>query len=230
MEELHNADEHKKEITPQDKTFALFGKIMMAVIALGLVAGGAYYLGTRSSNTQPAVSPTPAPTINEPPKGAQTEVKSSGGSTITAGIAGNRFRMKTPSGWTFTTKSENGTSETIVSKGNYSLIIRQGPREAGACAYPDAPVPTNPEVGSPHVYNKYIQFSGASGEVFRRQDITANPSAGKTFYGICQKSASENFYTNYTTLGEITYEAPLNNPDGQILQEMDGMVKTLTKI
>lgn len=229
------SEEIIQEKPPADvnKFFSIFGKTVLVMILLIIIGGGAFYLGTLSKQQ---LSSIPSTTPKEKPEN-ETSVKKDLTPTqepkkiVSAGISGQRYTLDIPQSWAYTTQADEsaGTSETRLTKGDYSLIIRQASRGVDACNYSDAPAPSNAEFGSPPAVSEYVQFAGASGETFRRNDITANPSAGVTFFGICQKQESENLYINYTKFGAITYEAPLENPNPQILKELDSIVATLKK-
>lgn len=229
----------KEEIKPEvlnkhDKFFSVFGKVALVMIILGLIGGGAYYYG--SINKQSTL-PTPTLVQLKETKAETGTVKTTPTTGVRrpfqSGIGDYIFTGSIPQDWKITKAEDNfsvGTSELNIERGEYALIVRQSPRGVGACGYPDAPgTSTNPEMESPAIITKYTQFLGFLGEVFRRQDITANPSAGVSFYGICQKNSNENFYQNYTKFGEITYHTPLDNPSEAVLKEIDSIVATFKK-
>ena len=53
-----------------DRTFTLFGKIAAALVVVGIIGGGAYYLGKNSSKTMLSTTPTPTATVTATPSAA----------------------------------------------------------------------------------------------------------------------------------------------------------------
>lgn len=127
----------------------------------------------------------------------------------------NVYMLKAPAGWTLKQENENNNTIVTISDGRNDLIIKALDATEGVpCVFPDAPFPTSemfPDV-SQYSYSKYGEFTGHEETIFRRTDITANPSTGKSTFVVCQRR--ENQFSQPTLFGFVTYEIPYSdNPE-----------------
>lgn len=213
-----------------DKIYASIGKLLLALLALGALIIGGYYLGTRYNlKLTPASSPTPSVTQSAPstPQATPTPTPASPATPaaqptpqpkkVSAGITNQFFVpytiMVTP-GWTDSQTSNTAMSELKLTKGTYAISISQSAGGAGSCLYPgDTAQPMA------QVFASFVQITGTYTN-FRRG------TSDNTNYTICEQKGSNFAYP--TSVGYITYSVPAS-PDAATLAEMDAMIATITK-
>lgn len=152
--------------------------------------------------------------------------------TIQFTTGNKKYGMKTPPGWSLNQVTENGNTTLTVSNGDNSLIIKQiSATEGVPCGFPDAPLTSSdmfPDV-SGYTYKTYTQFTGHEERIFRRVDITANPSAGISFFAVCQRRSRD--WSQPTDFGFITYEIPYSDypekTSGENLRILDAIFGSL---
>lgn len=204
--------------------FAIFGKIMLGVVIVGLLLFGGYYLGTRNNKTPKiSITPTPAQTMEKTisPTSQTTPISPTKASTktIKGGLTNDStsfkpYSVEIPTGWTDVRDTTDITDKLTISKNGYSLTIYQAPFGGGGCLYkgdPDTPMAQS--------YTDYVQIAGTNTQ-YRRSWNTVGQ------YTICQKHPSENSYGSPTTYGAISAKSP-SPADSTIMAEIDGMIASL---
>jgi hypothetical protein len=217
--------------------FSVFGKVMLAVLLVGVLVGGGIMIGKKMNPAQPVVtvggqkdlpsetptttaaiqptgivspSDTPTPTANTQSKVSVTGVSPFVSFTMT---------VATP-GWVSEQTTLVDRPKLTLTNGAYKLTISQGAGGAGQCAYPGTP-PS--EMSSP--MNDPVEITGVSG-VFRRATAQGSSLSGTQTYTICdKKSDSWGFPTQF---GYITYETPAS-PSESMLTTMDLMLASVKK-
>jgi len=197
-----------------------------------------------SSSPIPVPSPSvlaPSP-ISTPSASVTTQAATQSSSLSQTGLVqtldittnNKHYSLKAPNGWKLTQNTENYTSTSEIGNGQFTLIIRINEATEGVpCGFPDSPVKSSemfPDVSS-FTHNTFVEFKGSQNQIFRRVDITANPSAGKLFFAVCQKGSTTNDWFQPTDFGFVTYEIPytekLTAADLAALKTLDSMVASL---
>jgi hypothetical protein len=196
-------------------------------------------VGRSGPNCAFAPCPTLLPTVKveQPTTSVQATkpmeaVPSPQTNTITIKSQDQNFFLNAPSGWQSETETDTFSTGTRITKGEYALVIRTNTATEGTpCGFKDAPISSSemfPDV-SGFQYDTYTEISGNMGKVFRRVDNTANPSAGKSFFAVCQKSGTN--WMQPTSYGFIMYEVPYDDNAettyASALKVMDAMVASL---
>jgi hypothetical protein len=223
---------------PMEKFFSVFGKIVLAVLVIGVLAGGGYYYGRNGnlslgnplpqpeavSTTNPEVATQTTITPLVTPTTAKSKIVS-GGVGKESGLSFTKYTIEIPEGWTptHTTQNDGTTVDTMtIVKGSYQIKIFQAATGGAMCLYPgDADFE-----GPSSRYETYLDMTTQDGVILRRGgSIAANgPTRGYTF---CQKGAEN--YGQPTGFGHTSYTTPIN-PDPAVLLEMDLMIKSLKKV
>ncbi len=209
-----------------DKFFSVFGKVALVLIILGVIAGGAFYLGKNLANQSPKeqtpstiVTPSTQPvTPTERPTGttllSPTAVTKK---SIAAGVLPFTLYLLTfPQGWLSNEQKveATGTDKLTLTKNGYVLTISQGAGGGGSCLYGSEP----PQEMAQH-FDNFVGITGVDKQ-YRR-----GTSDNKTFTICEKKDAGFGFPTSY---GYITYTTPTPNED-TILIEMDLIVASILK-
>jgi hypothetical protein len=221
-----------EETNPNDRIFSLLGKIFFGVIILAVLIGVGFYLGRFYSIKSISIK------VTTPSKKVMTTVLPTQETfpqkqTINMKIEEKNYSAQAPLGWQFSQeKNVDSVTDNKISNGQVSLIIRTNmATEAPPCGFKDSPVQPSEMFSevSAYTYDSYKEFTGSQGELYRRVDITANPSAGKSFFAICEKKGTA--WSEMTSFGFITYEIPYSdNPEQtsiEILSLLDSMVASL---
>lgn len=213
------------------KFFEIFGKVAVVVVVLGVVAGGAYYLGQRNIGTpkvekefvvatsDSSVTPTVAVTAVTPTAKPTLTTKVSGGTTTHT-----TYSLDVPEDWKSDhTIAEKDMDKLIISKDGYSLAIYQAAMGGSVYSFPDAIVkaPMAQEYSG-----KYTDFVGATGEKYRRIDSSAQNKPGEKNFTVLVFGADA--YQTLTTFGAIAYTTPIA-PDETVLETMDSIISSLKK-
>jgi hypothetical protein len=259
MDDKQDKTETKEKVTNQAQIansgngfFTIFGKISAVLFILVIIFSLGFALG-KFSDFKISLSSlmTPEKTVKKesPPASYPTAILRASPSTavkfisptltpVFSGqyldfkIGSSTNSLKVPEKWILTQKKEDFSSIVTVENSGFSLIIRGNEATEGApCGFPDAPLkPTEmyPSV-SEYTYESYAEFKGETGGIYRRVDITANPSAGKNFFTICQKRGTD--WMTPTNFGFVMYEVPYtDNPEtkySEQLKILDGMFSTI---
>ncbi len=213
------------------KFFEIFGKIAVVVVVLGVVAGGAYYLGQKNKGTPKEEkefvvatsdsSLTPTVTMNTvtpTSQPVQTTKVSAGTTTHTT------YTLAVPLDWKSDhTIAEKDMDKLIISKDGYSLTIYQAAMGGSVYSFPDAKVegPMAQEYSG-----NYTDFVGATGEKYRRIDSSAQNKPGEKNFTVLVFGTDA--YQTLTTFGAISYTTPIA-PDEKILETMDSIISSLKK-
>lgn len=202
-------------------------KIFTIVLVALLLAGGAYYLGSKR-NTQTSAVPTQAPSglatpttesqASNPTSTPTTSPSQTSSNTVSAG--GNigvfmPYKISVPSDWT-TEHSGDGKilDKLTITKGSYTITVQQAGGGAGSCLYPgDQDQPMGQR------FTQFTDFQSID-ENFRRS------GDGSTAWTICHKT--QNGWSFPTLYGYITYTTPAS-ADETILKQMDNIVSTIVK-
>jgi hypothetical protein len=237
--------------------FALFGKIVFILLILGILASAGLVMAkgmpnlailpdlfnksspTPSPSSSPLPSPSPTPSPSPEASGsARPKASVSSQIPLTQSIEittnGKHYSLQAPNGWKLQQNTQNFTTTSTISSGNYALIIKMNAATEGVpCGFKDAPVkPTEmfPDV-SGFTYDDFVEFSGSGNQLYRRVDISSSASGGKLFFAVCQKSATSKKWGQPTEFGFITYEIPytkkLSTSDQTTLKTLDAIVASL---
>lgn len=183
------------------------------ILILLAVAGGAYYLGTRQTPTEPqALQPSPLPQATETPTPfLQKEV--SGGGVLNF----KAYTLSVPEGWIVSRESEKDDIDRLtLSKDGYEIRIMQGATGGSLCLYPG-----DLDVEGPSVrYTTYVVIKTQDGDVFRRSGVEK-----PTGYTICRMQ-DDGSYIQPTNFGHISYAFP-DDYQVDILSEMDSIISSL---
>ena len=214
-----------------DKFFSLFGKIILGLVIIGLLAGGGYYLGKKyavvpNTSSQPTATTIPTVTTrNNTPSTPTTSQQQDVHVAITAGGI-SPFAKYILSGfkdWTVTKENTDASDKLTLTKGEYQLVIDQSPSGGYRCTYPGDP---SVDMSSPFI--SYVTIpSFTDDNFFRRGKPQQSPDPSKQEYIVCQKNSATT-YGAPTIFGHITYSVPLN-ADNQTVVMMDAMVGSLQK-
>lgn len=206
-----------------DKAFSIFGKLMLVVVIIGLLAGGGYYLGKSGKVT--LTTPAPAPvavstTATTPlPTSAPTTTTVTAGLGPESGLSFTKYTIAVPQGWTPNHTYENqGTPlDTLsITNGAYELKIFQAATGGAMCLYPGDP----PFEGPSSTYSAFVELTTKDGIMLRRGGTNGG-------FTLCQKG-TEN-YGQPTGFGHMSYTTPVA-ADETILKQIDDMVKSLKKV
>jgi len=231
----------ESKIIYSNSFFSILGKIFFTIIIIFILVGAGFYLGRYSEilNNPPLFmkltgKDIPSPTVIIPTEkvNKSTESASLKKETIIIKSEGQNYTLEALSDWKLSTEGDNIDNVSTVSDGKSSLIIHTNTATEGVpCGFKDAPLTPSemfPDV-SGYTYDSYTEFLGVENKLFRRVNITANPSAGKSFFALCQKNNNEWFQP--TAYGFITYEVPYSeNPEttsAEALKILDEMVVSL---
>jgi len=231
----------ESKIVYSNSFFSILGKIFFAIIIIFVLIGAGFYFGQHSEilNNFPLFTKlieknTPSPAVVVPTKeiNESTESAPIKKKTIIIKSEEQNYTLEALPVWKLSTEADNVNSVSTISDGLSSLIIHTNTATEGVpCGFKDAPLTPSemfPDV-SGYTYDSYTEFLGAKNRLFRRVNITANPSAGKSFFAICQKN--DNTWFQPTTYGFITYEVPYSdNPEvtsAEALKTLDEMIVSL---
>lgn len=203
-----------------DKGFAVFGKIILAVIVLGGIAYGAYYFGTHSGKFLPQASPSPSASVSIPPSSGQAAVQASSAPQTKKVSAGStsgvfsKYSIGVATGWTDSHTNDGTVDKLTITKGQYKITISQAAGGGGSCIFPgDTLQPLSQS------FDNFVAINGSSAQFGR------GTADGMT-HTVCEKrSGSFGFPTE---LGYITYNTP-SPASASVLAEMDGMISSITK-
>ena len=244
-----NTNPQEQKHDPNSVILMLLGKVFIAILIASLLVGAGFYLGRKVGITdKPFGNETETPKTDvsneilneeeEPlvPSAAPTnKQKTEQNQTINIKAQGQSFSLLAPMGWQSVVETENYTTRSTISDGKNSLIIMINMATEGApCGFKDSPLSPSemfPDV-SEFTYENYTEFKDSKNQNLRRVDVTANPSAGKNFFTICQKRESE--WSRPTDFGFITYELPYSDsPEttySEQLSVLDSMVSSMKPI
>lgn len=210
-----------------DRFFALFGKIALVILIVGILVGSGIYLGehlgkksstatsTRLINpqsTEATQMPNPTATPTQEPSHFVVEaggIKPFESYTLSAII-----------GWTLSKNNNSGMDQVILTKGDYQLSILQAALGGGGCDFSGGAQDMSVQLTNP------IDIPLQEGLPLRR-GTAQSPTTGKMAFTICQKGSSGSYGT-VTEFGVINYSTPLN-PSTDMLAQLDGMVGSLQK-
>lgn len=202
--------------------FIILGKLFLGLVIVSLLVGIGFYLGQLYSIDKTANKDKPIAQITTSiqPEANNLKVSPTGKQAIqkqilSFKIEGKNYSLEAPKDWTVSQESDNATTDTTISNGESALIIRSNFATEGIpCGFKDAPLSASEMFPNPadYSYDTYFEFQGNQGQIYRRVNITANPSAGKSFFAICEKRQES--YSQPTSFGFVTYEVPYsNNPE-----------------
>lgn len=201
---------------------------------LGVVAGGAYYLGmTRNGagkvddklilttgDTDGSSNSTSGSNSTAPTPAQVAKVLVTAGSVEHA-----KYTASVPEDWTVTKdpSNSNDLDKLTLTKNGYTIVIYQANMGGSMYSFSDAKVdgPFAQEYSG-----TYSDFTGASGEKFRRIDSSSQNKPGEKNYGVLVFGSDA--YQTPTVFGGISYTTPLN-PTADMLKEMDFIISSLKK-
>lgn len=216
-----------------EKLWAVFGKIILAVIVLGALIGGGVYIGLKASkNSAPqniTVHVTQAPnqpTVSQSPNLSPTLSPTTTVTFQSVAMGGygafSKYTIQVPSDWQVEKKQSDVQDLLTLTKGAYQLQVNQFGGEISQCIYP------GDSSSSPFtvMYTSFINLSyNGDSSFYRRSKAQIPYPNGSTHYSICQK-ASDGTYGGSTKFGVIDYMAPVI-VDDTILSQMDKVVLSI---
>lgn len=209
-----------------DKFFAVFGKLILVLLVLGLVGGGAYYYGQKKES--PSSSQTPEETLSAKsspsPSGTASKKTVEGGVPKSAGLSYDQYTLEVGAEWAVSKDTSSPAYEKLtLSKGAYLLTIMQGATGGAMCLYPGDPDFEGPSSR----FTKFVDLTTKDGRNLRRSGTDEPPVGGKTGFTVCMGN-SEGAYNQPTVFGHMSYSLPTGY-DNAILFEMDAIVSSLKK-
>lgn len=221
-----------------DRFFVLFGKVVLVLGVLGIIAGGAFYLGrsmnTQPSNVQPIQTPqelslSASPSLSAPTSTLTPIVKSK--KTVQAGLSAKSglnftaYTIEVPEGWTVNDeRDEKVPSDRLtITKGFYEVRIFQGATGGAMCLYPADPSFEGPQ----SVFDTFVNITSVDGVSLRRSGTDKVGPDGRRGFTVCQK-ASDGTFQQPTVFGHTSIMGP-NAYDKLILEEIDAMIASLKK-
>lgn len=213
------------------KFFEVFGKVAVVVVVLGVVAGGAYFFGQKNIGTpkvekefvvatsDSSVTPTVAVTTVTPTSKPTLTTKVSAGTTTHT-----TYSLDVPEDWKSDhTIAEKDMDKLIISKNGYSVTIYQAAMGGAMYSFPDAKAegPMTQEYKG-----TYSDFTGATGEKYRRIDSSAQNKPGEKNFTVLIFGTDT--YQTPTLFGAISYTTPIA-PDEKMLETMDSIISSLKK-
>lgn len=205
-----------------DKFFAVFGKLILVVLAVGAVAGGAYFYGQKKNVSNPtSTSPaSPSATTSATPVPTKTV---EGGVPKSAGLSFDLYSLEVPVDWNVGRETSQAYEKLTISKGANQITIMQGATGGAMCLYPGDPDFEGP---SSH-YTTFAELKTKDGTLLRRSGTDEAAYQGKFGFTACQKN-SEGDFGQPTSYGHIGYSVPAVF-DKEVLLEMDAMISSLKK-
>jgi hypothetical protein len=213
-----------------DAAFSLFGKIVIIILLVGILAGGGYYAGTHTTKTaQPPVPPTVTPQLTQakvsPTASQPVSPTLPAKKKINAGQPGatsfSKYTVDVPSGWTDTRDTTAVSDKLTLAKNGYALTILQAAVDGGGCVYKG-----EPPVAMAQTFSNFVGITGSSAQ-FRR-GWNADAAAKTLSYTVCQQNTTDKSFGTLTTFGRIDATAP-NPSDDATLAELDSIVASLVK-
>jgi hypothetical protein len=221
-----------------EKFFSILGKLTLAIIVIGGLAGGGYYLGNSGKLSIGNIAPTPEPNTTTNPQAeamttlaVPTSTPSAKTKTTTAGVGAEsglsftKYTIDVPEGWTpLHTSTNEGTAidSLTITSGTHEIKIFQAATGGALCLYPgDADFE-----GPSSRYDTFVDIVTKDSLTLRRGSTNIVSGTKKTFT-LCQKGTES--YGQPTGFGHITFSTSLT-PDPVMLQQMDSMIKSLKKI
>jgi len=217
----------------QNKFFEILGRVLVIVLALVAVAGVAFYYGTQKGADEASkktelnivTSETNSPdTIDS----TGTKVAKATVSTvqISSGAANHtQYTVTVPSDWQATKDPSNSSDmdKLTLTKNGYTVVIYQANMGGSMYSFKDAKVdgPFAQEYSG-----TYSDFTGASGEKYRRIDSSSQNKPGEKSFGVLVFGVD--VYQTPTTFGGLSYTTPLS-PGKDMLDEMDSIISSLKK-
>lgn len=208
--------------------------LLIAVIILVLLAGLGYFMLSKKTQT---VTPTPTPatqttaptetsTATPTPSSSSAEMKTFTSAKL-ANISFQGFTIQYPSDWTPTSARDDsvGTATLILTKGDYSITIKQGAFDSQRCVYTDADFNANQGAPLSDKRRKVVADVTTGSWILKRdQEEDAN---GNNSYAFCQQSPQDpTSYNSVTKIGAISYTGPATF-DPATLTEMDTIIKSV---
>lgn len=207
---------------------------MLIIIVLGSIAGAAYYYGMNRNGTAKTEKELNLSTgendidtsTNYDSNATQPTIAPVAKVQVAAGaIEHTKYTASVPEDWTVTKdpSNSNDMDKLTLTKSGYSVVIYQANMGGSMYSFSDAKVdgPFAQEYSG-----TYSDFTGASGEKFRRIDSSSQTKPGEKNYGVLVFGSDA--YQTPTTFGGISYTTPLN-PTKDMLDEMDSIISSLKK-
>ncbi len=197
--------------------------IISILILVLAIAGGAYYLGTKSNTNKAeimtSVSPTPFVTAETAsPTSQVTKTVEAGGVLVF-----NKYSLQLPDGWTSQREQGESMDRLILSKLGYNLVIYQFAGGGGGCLYPG-----DEDVPMAQTFTTFVEINNPNGYIFRRGQTNNNSDS----YTYCQKNTTDGSFGSPTSFGGIslTKEQGIPEKNAVIFPEADKIVSSLTKL
>lgn len=199
----------------------LLGIISILILVLA-IAGGAYYLGTKSNTNKTemmtSVSPTPFVTAENPsPTSQAAKVVEAGGVLVFS-----KYSLELPDGWTSQREQGENMDKLTLSKLGYNLVLYQFAGGGGGCLYPG-----DEDLPMAQTFSSFVEVTNTNGFIFRRGQNGSGPNS----YTYCQKNNTDGSFGSPTSFGGISLTTP-GTPDKNaiVFPEADSIVASLKKL
>lgn len=216
-----------------DKKSANFVKLALIIpaavilIVIGIYSGKKYPISQKKATHGVNAAKNPksqdnlmSPNVTIDQKTSKNDITITGGGT---GIF-PAFKMLALSDWTVTKTSDKspGFEKLLATKGNYQLIIVQGPIGGENCTFPGSNQ-SNIAIG---LLDPVKEITLSDNTSFKRGTVKSTNTDFIT-YTVCQKEKDGSF-SSLTKFGTISYDLPVS-PSMDIVSQIDAMVSSLQK-
>lgn len=243
MEEQNNQSQTPTPATPQTtpptppiehKSGGFASKLSWLIIAVLLVLVGIFGGYFVLNQTQQNQTPSPTPTISGQPQTqtspTQAPTKSAKETkTFTSAkfpdLSFKGYTLTYPADWELSEERKDlptPISTVTLTKDGYTLKIYQAATGGAGCIY-EGEVPEGPF--SDYRNNEYKDI-----ESFAILRQTESPNNGKMSYAYCQKSETEDSFGQPTSVGHMSVATGVEEPDPQIVVEIEEIVKSIKEL
>src|SRR5579872_5518663 len=164
-----------------DKFFSLFGKFVLVVVVIGLVAVGGYYLGKKytvpgmntpqptATATTSSVTTTLSPTLAQQQADPHVAIYGGGISPF------SKYLLSGFKSWIKTVEHTNAMDKLTLTNGDYQLVILQAALGGGGCTFPGE----QPQAMSVPLSNPVVQIPLLDGTNLKRGQADPGTNPGK---------------------------------------------------
>lgn len=237
MEDNQTPAEQHSQNSPQPVTQIIHHKgsntllvLIIVFLLLVIVGGAAYYFGLMkqpttenvTANTTPTIAAQEQTTKEVTPTTTQVANLTKYTNPKMKDLSFPSFSLSYPEGWIKAEEKSDIMQSVTFTKGAYTIKINQGPMGGNMCVF-EGELPEGP--ASDYRNTKYVEID-ANGIQLRRL-VTEGQKGNTVTHSFCSNSTnSKTTFGIPTMFGVITYTTP-STPDAKILEEMDGIIKSL---